>query len=488
MSGKIYFVITDFGSSYIKTSLIDIKGKLRFFNNKDFFPIYEGNKVEYDPLKFLDIYKSTLKDVFNYISKGDTVFYGITSQRSSFVIWDRYTGKPLSPIISWQDRRAEELSKRFDFLSNNEIHNITGLYKTPYYSAFKIKYLLHSNKELQKKISNKKVILGPIASYALWHISEGKLFICDPTLAQRMFLFNIKTLNWDEKLLDFFNLPLSCLPDIIDSFPLNLQLKIFGYDFFLSAFIGDQQAAVLPFIKENKAVINYGTGAFLLAGTGDKILKVKGLLNSIAFTKDKYANYLVESTVNSCGTFLKWLSIVFNSDIKIKEIDSLVKASKNRILVLPSIGGIGSPYWDYNTLTTFTGFNSSSSFNDILRGALEGIAFLISEGFKRIEDKLDIDSIVVSGGLSNIDYLCSFQSDILGKKLIKLKNTEMTSLGLVSMIGSLNGYKFLDKNIFEVDKVYQPKISLKERQKLLKDWKNFFVAIKSLYRKIDFTL
>jgi len=482
MKNEKYFIITDFGSSSIRTSIISSEGKIKFFSKRNIFPLYSDKKVEYNPYDIINSYKSTLKEVCSLVKSKKNISYGITSQRSSFLIWDRNSGKPLTPIISWQDGRANELIKKIE-ISDNKIHSITGLYKTPYYSAPKIKFLIDSNKNIKKAILEGNAIIGSIATYALWHISGGKIFVIDPTLAQRMLLFNIKELRWDKNLLSLFNIPINSLPEIVPTFPENLNISFSGIDLNIEAIVGDQQAAILPFISDNgKAMINYGTGAFLLTGTGEKILKVKGLINSIAYTNHKNSYYLIESTVNSCGTFLQWLSLKLNFNIKLTEIDEIIEKARDTIYVLPSIGGIGSPYWDYNTLTTFSGFNSSSGFNELIKGSIEGIAFLIAQGFNSMNKKVRVNSIIAAGGISEIKYLLQFQSDILGIKIEKIKNKELTSIGLASIIAKNKGYDISKWNVFYPEKVYYPQIKKCKKDKILKNWQYFFDNLRKLYQ------
>ncbi|MEA3307244.1 MAG: FGGY-family carbohydrate kinase, partial [Elusimicrobiota bacterium] len=218
-------------------------------------------------------------------------------------------------------------------------------------------------------------------------------------------------------------------------------------------------------------------GAFLLVNTGKKIVKVRGLLNSIGAVNGLKKNdtfYITESTVNAAATALQWLKINFNLFNDISDIDKMCRKSSNRLFVLPAIGGIGSPYWDFSTFTTFTGLNAKSNKYDIIRGFIEGICFMIADAALRIEcSGTKISTIIASGGLSQIDYLLQFQADITGAKIIRSSQNEGTAFGTAKMTaGALNlsTDKWISK---KKEKTFSPQINKAQRDKLIKSWRVF---------------
>jgi glycerol kinase len=473
------YLIIDSGSTVIKATVFSEDGNILVSLNKTIMPFYEGLKVEYDSKNLISIHLNLMEEAFD--KAGGFDYIAIASQRSSFLFWDKESGLPLTPFISWQDGRAKDYVEKIE-ISNSEIHSITGLYKTPYYSALKMKYLIDLDKELKEKIFKGKCLFGPLPSYILWFLSDKKYFFIDPTLAQRTLLFNIKELNWDSKLLHYFDIPSSVLPEVRDSFISDVEFKFKGRDIKFLSMLGDQQAAVMPYLKDNTAITNYGTGAFILAKCGDRLLNIDGLLSSILYTDGRESQYMIEGTVNSCGTFLKWLDLKLGIGVKLDELDKIItKSSNDKILVLPSIGGIGSPYWDYDTLTTFTGFTAQTELSDLIKASLESIIFMLNESFELIGKKIEIKEIISSGGLSNISYLLQFQSDIMGVKVLKLSEFESTTLGLFYFVSLRMGSKLAMR--LDVNSTYQPKINEEERNKKIERWKKFLHSTRKLYGK-----
>ncbi|PIS47994.1 MAG: hypothetical protein COT17_00515 [Elusimicrobia bacterium CG08_land_8_20_14_0_20_51_18] len=479
---KKYFLVTDFGSSSVRSLLLGSEGKIEAISKKELNPSYEGDRVEYDAAKLIEACKSALEAALREAGDGEIISFGVACQRSTFVIWDKITGVPLTPVISWQDGRARELVARLK-ISNSEIHSLTGLYKTPYYSAPKIKFCAENEEKVARAFAERRAAVGSVATYALWNLSGGKLFVIDPTLAQRTLLFNIKKMKWEPRLLELFGVPAAALPEVVPTFQKKLKINFGGRELPLGGIIGDQQAAVMAFTAEKgKAAVNYGTGAFLLAGTGREIIRIRGLLNSVAFTDEKNNYYLLESTVNSCGTFLQWLNLKFNLNLRIEDLEPLIKKSGTRLFVLPSIGGIGSPYWDYDTLTTFSGFTPAAGINDLIRSSVEGIAFFIADGLEKIKKKLPVSSLVASGGLSHLDYLLRFQGDITGLEVRRFRDPEATALGLGRALALQSGCPVEEWKAFETDRKYLPVMSAEERTAVFGEWKYFFDGMRKLYR------
>ena len=230
---------------------------------------------------------------------------------------------------------------------------------------------------------------------------------------------------------------------------------------------------------ENSAALNYGTGAFLLVNTGSRLVKVRGILNSIGWQAagDKAPCYFLESTVNSAATALEWLKVKFGLFSELSEVDGLCRLSRNRLLCLPAIGGIGAPYWDYSTFTTFSGFSPHTDKHDVVRGVVEGIAYMVGDAFDLIKKKgFDITEIRASGGLSNIDWLLQFQADITGAKVLRMEDTEATALG--AAIGAVRAAGIELPGKAKISREFTPDVSEEERANLIKGWRVFIKDIR----------
>jgi glycerol kinase len=477
-----FIIVLDQGSSSSRALAFDLAGNIRFKVQKKIVPSYpQPGYAEYDALKLLKSQTDSLKEVLARLPAGSAVkALGLAAQRSTVVLWDKETGVPAAPALSWQDGRAQAELDGVS-ISNDAIHELTGLYKTPYYSASKIKWCLENLPEVKTAAAAGKLLVSPVAGFILWHLSKGKIFALDPTQAQRTLLFNIKRLQWDPKLLGAFGLRSVLLPEVLPTIGDFGGIKAGGFEIPVRAVMGDQQAALLGLgaRSENSAALNYGTGAFLLVNTGSRLVKARGILNSIGWREAgaKAPCYFLESTVNSAGSALDWLKENFGMFDELSEVDAMCRLSRNRLLCLPAVGGLGSPYWDFSTFTTFTGFSPLSDKHDIVRGMVEGIAYLVGDSLDIIRGKgFNIKKIYASGGLSNIDWLLQFQADITGAAVLRMEDTEATALG--AAIGAARAAGIELPRRIKISKKFSPSISVEERSRLIKGWRMFVKNIR----------
>ncbi len=474
-----YILVLDQGSSSSRTLAYDKDGNIRFKSKIKVNIKYSGAaNADYDAGELLKSQLQSLDEVLVSLPPASKILgLGIAAQRSTIILSDSATGKPLCRALSWQDGRGAEILKGVK-IPQTKIHAITGLYKTPYYSASKIAWCLDNHSGARRALKKSRLSVSSVAGYILWHLSKGRISAMDFTHAQRSLLFNIKNKKWHSPLLKAFKIPKKILPELMPTVANYGIIERKGFSIPVYVMVGDQQAALIGHgIEKKMAVLNYGTGAFLLVNTGRKIVKVKGLLNSIGAVNGLKKNdtfYITESTVNAAATALEWLRTGFNLFNDISDIDKMCRKSSNRLFILPAIGGIGAPYWDYSTFTTFTGLSAKSNKNDIVRGFVEGICFMIADAAARIEDKgIKISSIVATGGLSRIDYLLQFQADITGATIIRSAQNEGTAFGVAKMTAdalNLPTHKWKHDNS---EKTFSPSISKIQRDKLIKSWRIF---------------
>jgi glycerol kinase len=485
-----FIIVLDQGSSSSRALAFDLEGNVRYKAQRKIEAVYPApGRAEYDAEKLYLSQADSLAEVMAKLPEGaEASALGIAAQRSTIVLWDKATGVPLAPAFSWQDGRALELLAKIP-LSNTRIHDLTGLYKTPYYSASKIAWALDNYPAVKAAAEEKRLLIAPVATYVLWRLSGGKAFIVDPSQAQRTLLFNLRRLKWEPKLLSAFGVAPEFLPEIKPSIGRLCHVETAGRRIPVTAMLGDQQAAMLGLGLEtlNSAALNYGTGAFLMVNTGRAPLKIRGLLNSFGWQDGKGKKkicYFTESTVNSAGTALDWLRQKFGLFDDIAEVDGMCRKSKNRLHCLPAIGGIGAPYWDFTTFTTFSGFSPHSDKYDVVRGVTEGIAYMVADAFDLVKKKgIRITELKVSGGLSRIDWLLQFQADITGARLTALEESEATAMG--AGLAAARGLGLAPQWTAKVsNRVFEPAIGEEERQNLIKGWRIFVKDIRRTSRDL----
>ncbi len=362
------------------------------------------------------------------------VALGIANQRSTVICWDKKSGKALSPAISWQDTRtAETIHQKIV----PDIINRTGLPLTPYYAATKLSWLLSDLR--RKGVAMRNLLCGTVNTFLIWHLTGGG-HKTDPTNAARMLLYNLDRQEWDDDLLRHFKIPRHILPEIQPTQSDFGKAVIDQYRIPITCSIGDQQASLAGLgghsdgLAEGLANINYGTGGFFLVNTGMRRLPIPGLLTSVAWSEKGKTAYVTEGTVNAVGSLFHWLCQLglLRSE---KAINAACARSKERLFFLPALFGLGAPHWDTDTKTALLGLTAASRREDIIRGAVEGVAFLMNDIYEAIQREISIKKIVASGGGSRIHRLVQFQADLFGKPIEVTDDPESTIRGAALFAG-----------------------------------------------------
>ena len=385
---------------------------------------------QYQATDILRSATTALNRVLDKIGPQQADALAISSQRSTVVLWDKNSGAAAGPVLTWEDGRAQAQAAAAA-ISQEEIHTITGLYKTPFFSAPKITWSLQNLPQAAAWLKQNCLCAAPVASYLIWHLTKGKIFATDYSLAQRTLLFDIHNLSWSPTLCDAFGIPNKLLPSLLPSVSDYGVYTYQGVNIPISVCVGDQQAAAAYFnLQPQQSLINYGTGAFWLYHAGKKPVFLPGMLTSVSATpKTQQADYYLEGPVNSAGSALLWLKaqgIAFEDN----EIDSLCQTARNPLLFLPAFGGLGAPYWDFSLTPAVKGLSPHTRKEDWVAGVVRGIAFLLTDiaAYLR-QNGLTLEGVRAAGGLTHINYLTEFQADLLQLPLETSCQTEATLLG-----------------------------------------------------------
>lgn len=472
---KDCFIVLDLGSSSVRALAFSADGETLAVARRAIradFP--RPGLAEYNGALFDEAVFAAYKELLAELKEDDLkpVSVGVTGQRSSVAFWDRETGDLLAPFLSWQDGRAVSALEHVS-ASQDEVHAITGLYKTQYYAAPKISWAIENLTPVRAAARAGRLCAAPLNTYITWKLTEGKVYACDPTHAQRTLLYDIYNLCWDTGLISEFGVPSGVLPQVRPSVGDYGVCAETGLPIRLS--IGDQQSAAVGMgvVAEGQSAVNYGTGAFFLAHTGEFAPDVRGLLTSIACQTGENVSYLLEASVNSAGSALDWLKSV-GVDFDAASCDELCRSSERPVMFLPAMGGLGSPYWDFSVSPVITGIGPTTTKADIVRGALEGIAHCIADNVLLMRSSgVKITAGRASGGLSECDYLLSYQSSIFGFPLVRASVSEITAFGAAYLLAEDAGADPSKWAALAGGMVFNPSMALEDVEGALERWREF---------------
>lgn len=451
---KKYVIALDQGTTSSRAIIFDKELNIQGIAQKEFQQIYpKEGWVEQDAMSIWASQYSVLQEVIAKaaITVEDVAAIGITNQRETTIVWDKNTGKPVYNAIVWQCRRTADICKRIeedgiaDYIKKN-----TGLVVDAYFSATKIKWILDNVEGAREKAEKGELLFGTVDSWLVWKLTDGRIHITDYTNAARTMLFNIKELKWDKKLLDYFDIPVSMMPEVRNSSEVYGTANIggnLGCEVLISGIAGDQQAALFgqACFEKGSAKNTYGTGCFLLMNTGEKPIESKnGLLTTIAIGIDGKVQYALEGSVFIGGAIIQWLRDEMKLINDAADSEYFAKKVKDNggVYVVPAFVGLGAPYWDMYARGSIHGITRGTNRNHIIRAALEAIAYQTADVMNTmIEDSgIKITSLKVDGGASRNNFLLQFQSDLIRKEVIRPIITETTALGAAYLAGLAVGF------------------------------------------------
>ncbi|MBI5209082.1 MAG: glycerol kinase [Elusimicrobia bacterium] len=488
--GRDVVLALDQGSSSSRALAVDASGRVRARCQrpiKTWFP-REG-WVEHDAADIARTQERALDGALARLARSDRVLgLGIAAQRSTVVFWDRRTGSPACRAPSWQDGRASAVVSPL-LGRQAEVHDKTGLYLTPYYSAPKIKWALENVDAVRGLADAGRLCVGPVSTYLIWRLTGGEVFVADPTMAQRTLLLNTRTMDWDEGMLAMFGIPRGVLPRVAHSAGSLGTVRRAGRTIPILAALGDQQAAAvgLGAMEEGSSVVNYGTGAFFLHHTGAGQHRIPGLLTSVGWSFEGGSPvFFLEGTVHAVGTTFDWLRESIGLFGRRSDVERLCAKSANRVLALPALGGLGAPRWDFGMRAAFSGLTARTRKEDLVRGMAEGVAFLIADivGTMRAAG-VNPGRVKASGGLSRLDHLVRFQADILGLTIDRCLEREATAMGAASLAAQACGAPWAPAlRTPVVQKTFEPAMAKDKADRLLAVWRRFVEAQGTLSREL----
>ena len=483
---KKYIVSLDQGTTSSRTIIFDKSGNIVSMAREEIKQIYpSAGWVEHDPMEILSSQLSTLNKAIKdaKIDISEIASIGVTNQRETTVVWDKCSGKPIYNAIVWQCRRTTSYCEALKEKGLEDyVRSTTGLIIDAYFSGTKIKWILDNVSGARDRAKEGALLFGTIDTWLIWNLTKGKVHATDYSNASRTMLFDINHLVWDELLTNEMNIPRDILPEVRNSSGSFGEMEIDGVKIPITGVAGDQQAALFGQECFDKGAVKntYGTGCFMLMNTGDKPVASKsGLLTTIAWGIGGQINYALEGSVFVGGAVIQWLRDelkLIKSSEESEAIATSIKSSDG-VYIVPAFVGLGAPFWDMNCRGIITGLSRGTGRDQIVRAALESIAYQVKSIIETIENDegIWIKDFKVDGGASANNFLMQFQADILNVKVERPKMIESTALGAAYFSGLYSGFwKDLEeiKNNSEIDQIFVPAMQEKERIFLFSGWKN----------------
>lgn len=486
MSQKTKYILSvDQGTTGTTAGLIDLEGNLVCKRNVEFaqhFP--KPGWVEHQLDEIWESTESAIEAVIetSNIQKSQIVCIGITNQRETLGMWtqDPQTkrAKPLAPAIVWQCRRTESICRSMK-AQEPFIHDKTGLFLDPYFSASKIKWLL------ENVTFPDDGMMGTMDTFVLYQMTQGQSFATDVTNASRTMLMDLQTLAWDEDLCKAFSVPIQSLAPIFEntaSFGKTRGMRSLPDGIPITAMAGDQHAALFGQACFSKGLgkCTYGTGGFLLTHTGDHpIFSKHRLLTTLAWSIHQQASFALEGSVFVAGSLVQWIRDQLGwieTSAQIEELASKV-TDAGGVMVVPALTGMGAPHWEPHARGMITGIHRGTQASHIAYAALQSIALQIHDVLHAMNQDTQIKqrTLRVDGGACQNNLLMQMQADISNLDVVRPKEIESTVMGAGLMAGlgagMWSGFEDLKKT-FEVDQTFAPRISDQARQNILETWKD----------------
>ena len=477
-----YIIALDQGTTSSRALLINEVGKLIDVKQKEFKQIFpKQGWVEHDPIEILNTQLEVFEELISNISLNDIISIGITNQRETTVIWDKETGKPLYNAIVWQDKRTSGICDQMkkDGLESYTREN-TGLVIDSYFSATKIKWIIENVEGVKTKINENKVLFGTIDTWLIYNMTSFKNHVTDYTNASRTMIYNIKNLEWDDKLCDYLKIPKSILPEVINSSSDFGNFNYNGFEIPIHGVAGDQQAALFgqSCFEDGMVKNTYGTGCFLLMNTGKNFkLSENGLITTLACSFDDKVNYALEGSVFIAGAAIQWLRDSLKVIGKASETEKIAQSIEklHDIYVVPAFAGLGAPYWDMYSRGAIFGLTRDTGVDHIIKATLESLAYQTKDIIDVMEKDsgIKLKSLKVDGGACMNNYLMQFQSDLLDCEVLRPEIIETTAMGAGYLAGLQSNIWDKDQIIKnqKIDRSFNPTINDNEREKIYRGWK-----------------
>jgi glycerol kinase len=484
-----YILGIDQGTSQTKALIMDRAGQVLATNTAPVPTTIIGEtRIEQDPL---DILRSVEIACAPLLEQYPADVVGLDNQGETFLLWDAEDGTPLTPAISWQDKRGAAICQELEAAGHGPlVRQRTGLLLDPYFSASKLAQVLRENRDLARRAADGTVRFGTVDTWLIWQLSAQRLHVTDPSTASRTLLYNIGALSWDDDLLRLFGIPAALLPRVVPSAGYAGEIAVAGRSLALHAMLCDQQAALFGqgCLVPGSAKCTFGTGAFLLLNTGAQpVVSDHGLLGTVAWQTSELTHYALDGGVFVAGAAVEWLRDEMGVIASAAESSALAESADPATtpLYIPALAGLAAPYWQPQARGTIFGLSRGSGRAELVRATLEGLAQRVADVLAAMQDDsgLALPSLRVDGGPARNRFLMQTLANDLGVDVQVAAEVESTATGVAHMARHAAYDVALDAiaAAWRAAEVYSPNIPTDEREQRRARWRRAVALAIQMY-------
>ena len=479
-----YVLAVDQSTQGTKALILDEAGKLLARADLPHRQIInEAGWVSHDPE---EIFLNTLQVARMAAEKAgvdaaEIACMGISNQRETTVAWDRTTGEPVCDAIVWQCARAADVCAEVEKTGIGEaVRERTGIPISPYFPAAKMAWILRNVPEAAALAAEHRLGLGTVDAWLVWKLTGA--YRTDYSNASRTQLFNLHTLAWDPEICAAYGLDPADLPEVTDSDAVFGKTDLGGWlpeGIPVCGVLGDSHAALFGHgcLERGMTKATYGTGSSIMMNIGTEFTASRnGLVTSLAWKYGGRVTYVMEGNLNYTGAVITWLKDSLGLIASAGETGELARQANpaDATCRVPAFTGLGAPYWRSEARALICGMNRTTGRNEIVRAALESIAFQIHDVIAAMEKDTDIrlPLLRVDGGPTRNSYLMQFQSDLLSTPVSCPEAEELSGIGAGCMAGisaGLYGESVLRALRYQA---YEPGMDAETRTRKLAQWRD----------------
>lgn len=393
--------------------------------------------VEQDAAQLWDATIGAVGDCLAAAGEAQPIAVAVSNQRESVVAWSRSTGRPLGPVLGWQDARtADACAALVRSGAGDEVARRTGLSLDAMFSAPKMAWLLES--ATRNGADPADVCLGTVDSWLLWNLTGEHS--AEAGNASRTLLLDLTTVDWHDSLLDIFGVPAAALGQVRRSdarFGTTRAAGALPAGLPVAAVLADSHAALYHHgcTTPGTGKATYGTGSSVMTPCDGPDRAPQGIATTLAWLTDR-PTFAREGNIVASGSALDWMATTLGAPDGVSGGAFLSELAADvpdgdGVFLVPAFSGLGAPYWDRRATGVLTGITGGTTRAHLARAALDAVAHQVADVVEAIEadGKARIEVLHADGGATASALLMQIQADLLGRAVRVADAPEASALG-----------------------------------------------------------